>query len=253
LSNLRAKARVVESDVLVISLTGNFASSKLWPLYDKKVQDHNGAKHRDANVGGYGHLIALDHSYPSSFSHQNVLTLRTFRSKESTMKRSKIFLFAGLLITALAVTTILRSTSAAAPGPSASGHGTVLLQNTQGKTVRRQFSFSAKIRADGTVQGSAILHNPSFDPKYDAQFNITCLQIVGNRASFGGSIRKTTDPVFNDEFDAAFFTVFDNGSSNDTISEVFFDNVVEPSTCQFIGANDFPQIPIESGSVQVRP
>jgi hypothetical protein len=109
---------------------------------------------------------------------------------------------------------------------------------------------------DGTVQGSAILHNPSFDPKYNAQFDITCLQIVGNRASLGGSIRKTTDPVFNDEFDAAFFTVFDNGepgAGNDTISEVFFDNVVEPSACQFIGADDFPQIPIENGNVSVRP
>lgn len=173
------------------------------------------------------------------------------------MRRSKKFLFAGLLITALAATTfVLRSTSAAARKPSASGHGTILLQNTEGKTVRRQFSFSARVNSDGTVSGSGILHNPSFDPKYDAQFDITCLQVVGNRASFGASIRKTSDPVFNDEFDAAFFTVFDNGepgANNDTISEVFFDNVVEPSTCQFIGADDFPQIPIESGNVQVSP
>ena len=173
------------------------------------------------------------------------------------MKRSKMFLFAGLLITAMASTiTVLRTVSAAAPGPSASGHGTVLLQDTEGRTVRRQFSFSARVTSDGSVKGSGILHNPSFDPKYDAQFDITCLQVVGNRASFGGSIRKTSDPVFNDEFDAAFFTVFDNGepgAGNDTISEVFFDNVVEPSTCQFIGADDFPQIPIESGQVQVRP
>lgn len=172
------------------------------------------------------------------------------------MNLIKMFVLAGLLISALAVTTVLRSTWAAAPLPSASGHGTVLLQNTEGRTVRRQFTFSARIMADGSVQGSAVLHNPSFDPKYDAQFNITCLQIVGNRASFGGSIRKTSDPVFNDEFDAAFFTVFDNGqpgANNDTISEVFFDNVVEPSTCQFIGADDFPQIPIESGNITVRP
>ena len=173
------------------------------------------------------------------------------------MKRSKMFLFAGLLITAMASTiTVLRTASAAAPGPSASGHGTILLQDTDGKTVRRQFSFSARVKPDGTVQGTAIIHNPSFDPKYSAQFDITCLQVVGNRASLGGSVRKTTDPVFNDEFDAAFFTVFDNGepgAGNDTISEVFFDNVVEPSTCQFIGADDFPQIPIESGQVQVRP
>lgn len=172
------------------------------------------------------------------------------------MKHIKIFGLAGLLISALAGTALLRSTSAAAPKPSANGHGTVLLQNTEGKTVRRQFSFSARINSDGSVSGTAILHNPSFDPKYSAQFDITCLQIVGNRASFGGSIRKTTDPVFNDEFDAAFFTVFDNGEpgkGNDTISEVFFDNVVEPSTCQFIGADDFPQIPIESGQVNVNP
>jgi hypothetical protein len=172
------------------------------------------------------------------------------------MKHIKIFGFAGLLISVLAGTALLRSTSAAASRPSASGHGTVLLQDTDGKTVRRQFSFSARVMPDGTVKGSGILHNPSFDPKYDAQFDITCLQIVGNRASFGGSIRKTSDPVFNDEFDAAFFTVFDNGepgADNDTISEVFFDNVVEPSACQFIGADDFPQIPIESGNVQVTP
>src|SRR5215213_8154184 len=173
------------------------------------------------------------------------------------MKRTKMFLLAGLLITTMAATTfLLRSTSAAATAPSVSGHGTILLQDTDGRTVRRQFSFNARITSDGSVQGSGILHNPSFDPKYDAHFDITCLQVVGNRASLGASIRKTSDPVFNDEFDAAFFTVFDNGepgAGNDTISSVFFDNVVEPSACQSIGADDFSQVPIESGGVQVRP
>ena len=172
------------------------------------------------------------------------------------MKHIRVFGFAGLLITTLTITTMLRLTSAAAPGPSASGHGTILLEDPDGRTVRRQFSFSARQMSDGTVRGNAVVHNPSFDPRYDAHFDITCLQIVGNRASFGGAVRKSSDPVFNDEFDAAFFTVFDNGepgADNDTISEVFFDNVVEPSTCQFIGANDFPQIPIESGNVHVRP
>ncbi len=171
------------------------------------------------------------------------------------MKTIKIFLLAGLLISALAVTSMLWPTSAAAPRPSASGHGTILLQDTDGRTVRRQFSFNAKIMPDGSVQGNAVIHNPSFDPKYDAHFDITCFQVVGNRASFGGSVRKTSDPVFNDEFDAAFFTVFDNGepgNGNDTISEIFFDNVVEPSACQFIGPDDFPQIPIEGGNVKVK-
>jgi len=173
------------------------------------------------------------------------------------MKHLQTFVLAGLLSVVMVVTPLLlRSTSAATRGTSASGHGTILLQDTDGRTVRRQFSFSAREMRDGRIQGTAVIHNPSFDPKYDAHFDITCLQVVGNRASFGGSIRKSSDPVFNDEFDAAFFTVFDNGepgANNDTISEIFFDNVVEPSACQFIGADDFPQIPIEGGNVQVNP
>lgn len=172
-------------------------------------------------------------------------------------KGVSITLLTALFVAALAFTGTLSLTSAtsAGAGPAASGHGTILLQDTNGKTVRRQFSFSAKQMPDGTVQGNAIIHNPSFDPKYDAQIKITCLLVVGNRASFGGSVRKTSDPVFNDEFDAAFFTVYDNGepgAGNDTISSVFFDNVVEPDTCQFIGPNDFLQMPIQSGNVQVR-
>lgn len=173
-------------------------------------------------------------------------------------KKLTLSLLSILFILTLALSGLVRSTSAIAPapGPSASGHGTILLQDAKGKTVRRQFSFSAKQMPDGTVQGSAIIHNPSFDPKYDANIKITCLLVVGNRASFGGSVKKSSDPAFNDVFDAAFFTVYDNGEPGagvDTISSVFFDNVVGPETCQFIGPNDFLQMPIEAGNVQVRP
>jgi hypothetical protein len=171
------------------------------------------------------------------------------------------FLVAPLIVLAIfGVSLILSAPKATASmradGPSASGHGTILVQNEQGQTVRRQFSFSAKQLADGTVQGSAVIQNPQFDPRYRATFDITCLLVVGNRASLGGDIKTTSDPVFNDEFDTGFFTVFDNGEPGkgiDTISLVFFDNVVPPANCQFIGADDFMQIPIDSGNVQVRP
>jgi hypothetical protein len=173
-------------------------------------------------------------------------------------KSLSITFLSALFVIALAFAGTMRPTSAttSAPGPAASGHGTILLTDTNGKTVRRQFSFSAKQMRDGSVQGNAIIHNPSFDPTYSAQIKITCLLVVGNRASFGGTVRKSSDPAFNDEFDAAFFTVYDNGepgAGNDTISSVFFDNVVGPETCQFIGADDFLQMPIQSGNVQVRP
>ena len=163
-----------------------------------------------------------------------------------------------LFVLALALSGKVQQTSAVAPpaAPSASGHGTILVEDVNGNLVRRQFSFSARVQKDGTVQGNAVIHNPEFDPRYSAQIKITCLQVVGNRASFGGTVRKSSDPVFNDEFDAAFFTVYDNGepgADKDTISLIFFDNVVGPESCQFIGPNDFEQIPIEAGNVQVRP
>jgi len=160
-------------------------------------------------------------------------------------------------ISAFALSSMFHPTSAIVPaaGSSASGHGTLLVEDADGNLVRRQFSFSAKKLANGTVKGTAVIHNPEFDPTYNANIEITCLLVDGNRASFGGTIRRSSDPVFNDEFDSAFFTVFDNGepgAGNDTISAIFFDNVVGPETCQFIGASDFPQIPVEAGNVQVR-
>ncbi len=65
----------------------------------------------------------------------------------------------------------------------ANGHGTLLVPNKQGETVRRQFSFNARRRPDGTVNGQAIIHNPAFiteSGKYMANIEISCLNIVGN-------------------------------------------------------------------------
>jgi hypothetical protein len=182
----------------------------------------------------------------------------TNQNMEVAMKKKLGFcLFSALFICAIALSGMVRRTSAIAPaGSSASGHGTILVEDQDGNLVRRQFSFSARVQADGTVQGNAVIHNPEFDPTYNANIKITCLLVDGNRASFGGTVRRTSDPVFNDEFDAAFFTVYDNGepgAGEDSISLLFFDNVVGPETCQFIGPTDFPQIPIEAGNVQVRP
>src|SRR5215213_3932294 len=96
------------------------------------------------------------------------------------MKRSKIFLFAGLLITALAGTTIvLRSTSAAAPGPSASGHGTILLQNTEGKTVRRQFSLRGGIKSDGAVEGTGIVESGCCGGREGGRCGVGWVRVVG--------------------------------------------------------------------------
>ena len=145
---------------------------------------------------------------------------------------------------------------AAAPTPSSNGHGGITVTDANGKQAKRQFTFSATTAKDGTVSGKAVLRNPAFD--FTAQFDISCLVVAGNRATFGGRVTKTNDPVFSSEgggFDRGFFTVVDNGEpgTNDTISSVFFDNTVGPEACKVTGPEDFPQMPIENGNVQVKP
>lgn len=166
------------------------------------------------------------------------------------MKRRTILTLLCLLAIAMLAAGPLSTRSAVAfqSGPSASGHGTITFEDG----TKRQFSFSARQNADGTVKGTAIIHNPAFD--FRSRIDITCLQVVGNRASFGGTVKSTNDPFFNGQ--RGFFTVFDNGEpgkGKDTISLVFFDAVVGPEACQLISATDFDQIPIDGGNVQVRP
>jgi len=157
----------------------------------------------------------------------------------------------------LAAVVLPAAPASAAPAPlivaqpSANGHGTTI--NADGS--KRQFSFSAVTRKDGTVTGSAVLHNPAFD--FFAKFDVSCLKVEGNRATFGGLVTKTNDPFFSSDgggFDRGFFTVVDNGEpgTGDTISSVFFDNEVGPEACELTGSEEFPQRPIENGNVQVK-
>ncbi len=77
------------------------------------------------------------------------------------LKNSKLFTFFAfsLLLFVVGVWTNQTVTEAQTAQQSASGHGTLIVQDEQGKNVRRQFSFNAKTNADGTVSGHAVLHN----------------------------------------------------------------------------------------------
>jgi hypothetical protein len=148
----------------------------------------------------------------------------------------------------------------AAAGERANGHGTLLVQDENGRTVRRQFSFSARRSNDGTVRGQAVLHNPAFTgtngQKYQLQIDISCMRVYGNIAVFGGTTRRTNDENL---VDAVYFSVQDNGEpgkDNDRISRVFFfdedpNTTGDPQLCQFTGPNDFPLETIEAGNINV--
>lgn len=109
----------------------------------------------------------------------------------------------------LALVVGATATSASAvTGDSASGHGTLLATNEDGKQVRRQFSFNAKRHADSTVSGHAVLINPAFTGEngtapYRLHVDITCTTVVGNIAIFGGTTKRTNDPNL---VDAVFFS-----------------------------------------------
>jgi hypothetical protein len=172
----------------------------------------------------------------------------------------RTLIFSGILsILVVAGLLIVNKSAAQQNRESAGGHGTLIVQDGSGRNVRRQFSFNARRNADGTVTGHAVLHNPEFTGdngrRYQAQFDISCMVVVGNTAILGGFARRTNDPNL---MDAAFFRVQDNGEpgkNRDMISKVhFFDGnpgtTGDPSLCAY---NDpFPMFPIESGNIQVR-
>lgn len=180
---------------------------------------------------------------------------------------NKIRLSVGMLILALfAVCLNTNVANAQSDRQSASGHGTLLTQNPQGATVRRQFSFSAKTTNDGTSSGQAIVHNPAFSgangKKFTAKIDVKCLNVIGNVAIISGTIKRTNDPISN----LAYFAVQDNGEpggGTDAITTVFFfiqGGSQDPAqVCQELTVEDFTQSsggnlfqPIESGNIQVR-
>jgi len=151
-----------------------------------------------------------------------------------------------------------------APG-TAQGAPSLSSANGQGTLSdgARHFSFSAKLAADGTATGTVTLTNKSFTGEnghspYKLQGTIECMTVVGNTATFGGTVKSTNDPNLNDAF---YFRVADfgePGAGQDQISRVaFFDDdpttTGDPALCLNPDtANYTPLETIESGNIQVK-
>lgn len=178
-----------------------------------------------------------------------------------SIKLALPFSLFAILVGSLAIS--LRS-EAAGPGESANGQGTLIVQDENGKDVRRTFSLSAQRQKDGTVKGHAVLHNPAFTgdnehSPYMLQIDVSCLKVVGNIAYMGGTTRKTNDPSL---VDAVFFAVQDNGEpgkGKDMISRAYFwdddpTTTGDPQACQSLPdpTGPVPDEVIEAGNIQVR-
>jgi hypothetical protein len=187
------------------------------------------------------------------------LTIKNLKFKE-TEKMRTIILSCILTLLVLCGFSATVKTSAQTTRESANGHGAYYNTGDAG-SGKRQFSFSAQRQKDGTVKGTAILNNPAYvganGNKYQAQFEISCMKVVGNIAIFGGTVRRTNDPNL---VDAAYFAVQDNGEpgkNSDMITPVFFNdtdpttNPGDPQACGELDLTPF-LVPIESGNIQVK-
>ena len=143
---------------------------------------------------------------------------------------------------------------------SAKGKGVMSARTAKNtRADKREFSFNAYIDQDGTVSGNAILVNPEFggdglNESYQLELDISCMNVVGDTAFFGGTTQRTSDPNL---VDAAYFSVQEDAYGSRKISQVhFFDDdpntVGDPQLCMGNQPGDFPMEPIESGDIDIR-
>ena len=130
-------------------------------------------------------------------------------------------------------------------GSSASGQGT--LTNPDG-TIRH-FSFHAREKKDGSVDGNGVLtYNGGL---LKIKFDVDCLEVIGNVAQISGIVTSWSDNP-NGEGRGVWFKVIDNGEGSnadpDEISRL--GNSAGELDCTI----DYGLIiyPIEGGNIQVR-
>jgi hypothetical protein len=110
-----------------------------------------------------------------------------------------------LVLAAVAFATVAGGAFAAIVLHSAQGSGHVQFANNQ-----EFISFTAVQHADGTVSGSAEIHDVTAGVK--AHVDVNCLTVVGNTATISGIITSSSEPTL--EGAQAIWQVVDNGEGN---------------------------------------
>ena len=149
------------------------------------------------------------------------------------------------IVAIVAAATILTGTAAAAVAASASGSGHILFG------ANNEFiTFNAVRQSDGTVSGTAVVHDVSAG--VTAKIDVNCLNVVGNTATISGVVTSSSDPTLVG-FEG-IFQVVDNGEGAgappDFMSLANFYAVGTGVDCTIPGEYDL--VPLQSGNVQVR-
>ena len=149
------------------------------------------------------------------------------------------------LLVCAVVAAVGAGTAAAAVLASASGSGHILFA-----TNNEFITFSAMKQTDGTVSGTAVVHDVSAG--VTAKIDVNCLNVVGNTATISGVVTSSSEPTLVG-FEG-IFQVVDNGEGAnappDFMSLANFYAVGTGSDCTVPGEYDL--VPLRSGNVQVR-
>jgi hypothetical protein len=150
------------------------------------------------------------------------------------MKRL-VFLCATVGAAAFAQVTVLHS---------AQGSGHITFGSNQ-----EFITFNAVQHADGTVTGSATVHDVSAG--VTARIDVNCLNVIGNTATISGIVTRSNDPTLVG-FES-IFQVVDGGEgkgSVDFMSLANFFAVGAGNDCTIPG--EFDLVPVDQGNIQVQ-
>jgi hypothetical protein len=127
---------------------------------------------------------------------------------------------------------------------SAHGSGHIQFGNN-----REFITFSAVQHSDGTVTGTATVHDISAG--VTAQIDVDCVNVIGNTATISGIVTRSTDPALQG-FEG-IFQVVDGGEGADSVDFMSLANFFAVGTgndCRVPG--EFDLVPVEQGNVQVQ-
>jgi len=153
-----------------------------------------------------------------------------------------------VLVVALAVAAAALAGAAGADSPYefVAGSAQLVIPNypTAGATTTEQFAVSGHNGPNGP-SGVIVMHSPLI-PEGVAIADVTCVEIVGNRAVVGGSFRQPFT-YLGETINQFAMIIEDNGPGNDLIHPVVFRAIPRPPGFQPCGIQQ-PLLPIDTGN-----
>ena len=142
--------------------------------------------------------------------------------------------------------------AAALVGAGGAAAAVTVLHSAQGSghvqfgTTQEFISFTAVQHADGSVTGSAEIHDITAGVK--AHVDVNCLNVVGNTATISGIVTRSTDPTL-EGFEAIFQVVDGDPTSADLMSIANLYAVGTGVDCTVPAEYDLA--PVTGGNIQV--